>query len=104
MFSFRQIAHVVLVIIGFLLKGYASVCLMPVAYEQESDKKLQDIEQIETCYEQFFLLRPVDVLVPDVSIRQPHTLSHEYHVKDGDGLVATRGQNVVLYNFHGCTN
>lgn len=43
MFSFRQIAHDVLVIIGFLFKGYASVCLMPVAYEQESDKELQDV-------------------------------------------------------------
>ena len=91
MLSHVEIEPSTLIGVGLSFKGDASVRLVPVAQNDKPYQKLQNVQQIEADKGQLLLLLQVDALMPNVSIIQPYSIPHEYHVEDGDGLIATWG-------------
>lgn len=61
----RKIAQVMTVGVGFPLKGYVHVSIMPVAILCKAYQPLCDIQDIEWHEQQFALLRGVDALMVD---------------------------------------
>lgn len=100
MFPALYVTKVTLVGIAFALKGDGSVSLVPVSDHQQPDDKLYHVEQVEPDNQQFFFLLPMNVLVVDVLITHHESFTDEYHIQDGDRLIPTRGNDVVIYYLH----
>lgn len=94
-----QVAQVVLVVVGLLLKADVEVGLEAIAVFGEQEEPFEHIPQIEADVEQFTLLGGVDVLV--VEFRGIELLHGEDDAEEVDGIEAAHERETPNVDYSG---
>ena len=98
MLALLKIMIVILIIVGLTLKTDVEVGISP---EEQPDKPLKEINDIERQVEQFAHLRRVDALMVDEALGNLNVGMHKKHAKEIDGgVVARRRQILGAYYYH----
>lgn len=84
-------------LVGFALERNVGVGS---SAHRQADEPLYDIPQIEAHDEHLQHLRRVDALVLNEVCRDAHPFTAEQQAADVDGVVAAKGQQAVVDDFH----
>ena len=93
MLALLQVAEVMLMAIGFLLKAYVPIGFNAVAILQQQDEPLYAVPKKERQVEQFALLRCVDEFVVELSLVE--RTDREDEAKQTDGQEALSKKNTL---------
>lgn len=96
---FLQVKNVGLVVVGFTLERYVSVC---VAFHKQPNNPFGHIPQIEEHVEHFLHLGGMYALVIENNIVDDSVLSHEQDAHQIDGTKAFDWNDVVSDDNHTC--